>query len=166
MTTLARCQSIADEASQATFKAGVIVDTQVLIDFVFRTRPRHHLSVRFFQHMQSTETPVLVPGYAVFEYQSALQEASRDTGAQLSPQAHARHPSSVVLYPVSIDEALIKASAYLTLPYLRAGDLVFLALAAILQRPLVTEDVPLFKKASALNLAVNRIEGYLESVGA
>ena len=122
MIAYAPFQSIADRGTVASLQAGVIVDTQVLIDFAVRTRRRHGLALRFFQHIQATSTPVLIPGHAVFEIQSAFQAAMRERQAQLAPQARIRNINNVILHPVAVDQALVAAYKRLKLPYLRAGD--------------------------------------------
>jgi predicted nucleic acid-binding protein len=153
-------QTIADKGHVPSLDEGVILDTQVLIDFAFQHRPRHEAAVRLFESLRSTDIPVVIPGHAIFEYQSAFRQASNDPSSELAPQA--RSAQLYHLYPVSIDQALFDASARFSLPRLRGGDLVFVALAAVLERPLVTEDSEIRGKAAELQVSVHSINEYLQ----
>lgn len=145
-----------------------VVDTCVVIDMILPTRSRHDAATRLAFHFWEIGMTFPFPLTALFEVQSALRQEGREVtwnqkdAIQLGPGV-TRTPLPLAL--VSVDMDFFNYFFDPTLPNVRAGDLIFLCMAAKYSAPLITEDGPLYKEARGAGLQVFRIEEYLAAVG-
>lgn len=136
----------------------IIVDTNVLVDMHLSHRPRHQEALKLKHYLDSHSIRLKIPMHAMFEIASALQSEFRTVGRS------GFQISQGVIYtdPVPIDWDFIDRYFEADLPYLRAGDLIFVAMAKRDQALLITEDDDLYKVAKSVGVAVYRTKEFLE----
>lgn len=144
-----------------------VVDTCVVIDMILSTRARHNAATRLVHHFWDIGMTFPFPLSALFEVQSALRQEGREVtwnqedAIQPGPGV-TRTPLPLAL--VSVDMDFFNYFFDPALPNVRAGDLIFLSMAAKYSAPLITEDNDLHKEATAAGLQTFRIDEYLEAI--
>jgi predicted nucleic acid-binding protein len=137
----------------------VIVDTCVLIDMLLKGRPRHLQAERLREVLQSRGVKVRVPLYGLFELAAAMkQEFASPTGGTLQINRAISKLQPLEFEFAPIDQAFFQKYYSSDLPTMKAGDLVFLAMAKTEGTPLITEDDSLYSEAKAAGVVAYRIE--------
>lgn len=141
----------------------LVLDTCVIVDMFITTRPRHSIASRLHREMVDSGSVAKVPAFAMFEISHAFKQEKRLNDAKLMAKNHsnAGEESGLTLELVPIDQDFIQQYFSLELPELRAGDMVFAALAKGQSLPLVTEDQPLIKKVSECGIQAFTTSEYL-----
>ncbi len=143
----------------------VIVDTSVLVDFALETSPRHADALNLIRRLVDRRFRIRVPFHAAFEFQAACRRSIRFEGGRHTTHANSRDRSLVVpLHLVPIDTAFLEHYVTVDLPHLKAGDLIFLALARADNVPLVTENQQLYDKAREVGVKVFKVGEYLATL--
>ena len=140
----------------------VIVDASVLVDFVLENSPRHNGAVRLFTFLLKHQIRVRIPFHAAFEHMSAIRRNVWFEDGQQAP--HARQDNQglqVQLFAVPIDNAFIERYPTVGLPYMKAGDLLYLAMAKADGAPLITEDQELYDKAQKAGITTFKVSEYV-----
>jgi predicted nucleic acid-binding protein len=126
----------------------VVVDTSVLIDFAFESANRHQTATELVRRLVDRQVRIRVPFHAAFEFQSANRRATNFEGAIPAKHTFLDHKEFIVeLHHVPINTTFVTHYGRGDLPYLKGGDLIFLALARGDNVPIITEDGPLLTKA-------------------
>lgn len=144
----------------------IVIDTCVLVDIFISTRPRHAVAVELQKLIRQKSIAVRLPAFALFELHHAIRQERRQNGGILVQEENSGWQSTLPVELVSIDEAFIEQHLTLDLPEVRAGDLVFLALAKGESLSLVTEDVTFKIQAVKAGVSVFTIQEYLRSQNA
>jgi len=140
---------------------GVILDTSVVIDFVLENSPRHNDAISLIRFLTQRQIRTRIPFHAAFEVQSALRRSVWfERGRQAEHAQKNREELILQLFAVPIDQAFMDHYPTGDLPYLKAGDLLFLAMAKADNQPLITEDQGLYDKAREAGVAVFKISEY------
>lgn len=134
--------------------ADIIIDTCVIIDMVDKNRPRHSEASELTKYLTENQLRIRFPCYGFFEIGSALRRSYTDVS----------HWFDETLYydAVAIDPDFIVKYYSRDLPYMKAGDSIFLAMAKVDGADLITEDNDLYKKAKVFGVNVYRISEYLD----
>ncbi len=146
------------------FMTTIVLDTCVLVDIFMATRPRHLIATELRNFIQCNSVKVRVPAFAMFELHHAIRQEQRLSDGKLLTGSDAGEQNGISVELVPIDDAFAQRHLTLDLPEVRAGDLVFLALAKGENLPLITEDQPFKRKASNAGVRVFGIQEYLTSV--
>ena len=117
--------------------AKVLVDSCVFIDAFDPQSPNHAESLDFLNRFRAQDLIITMPAHAWFEVQCSFQklaEEKRFSGPLIQGQ---------LTYPVQlihIDEKFIVKYQMADIPYIKAGDHIFLAVAKTDDYLLVTSD--------------------------
>ena len=142
----------------------LVIDTCVLVDMFISTRPRHVRARRLREEIVQKVTPVLIPAFAMFELSHALRQDLRQNEGKFAVCYGLGHENGLTLELVPTDTDFIKRSLALELPELRAGDLIFAALAKGRGLTLVTEDMALLVGSRASGITALSIQECLEHI--
>ncbi len=140
-----------------------VVDTSVLIDMFDPSSPRHEKAKILGDFLINNRLKAYVPWTAMFELNSVFIRLRKTTPEhQLSDYFGEERP--VILERIPIDAEFFKKYFVADLPYTKAADKLFLSIAHVDARPLITEDKKLRKAARAINILAYTIEEYLYCV--
>ncbi|RTL32719.1 MAG: PIN domain-containing protein [Rhodocyclaceae bacterium] len=143
----------------------VVLDTCVIVDMFMHGRPRHAKAVRLKETITASNITVRIPAFAMFEISHAVRQEKRLNGGQIVEGAAWEGVSNgLEIDAVPIDESFINRYLDVGLPEMRAGDLVFAALAKGEGLPLVTEDRNFLTAAETAGIQVFSIDAYLNHV--
>lgn len=142
----------------------VIVDASVLVDFVLENSTRHNDAIKLFKFLIERQVRIRIPFHGAFEFQSAIIRNVRFEGSSQAPHSEKNHQElKVQMYAVPIDQAFMDLYPTGDLPHLKAGDLIYLAMAKADKIPLITEDQELYDKACEAGVNVFKISQYVLS---
>jgi len=100
--------------------------------------------------------------YALFEISCALKNKKINSTSgilQMSRDINESNPLSVE--PIPIDQDFINKYLNPELPYMKAGDLIFVAMAKADEGILITEDNDQYNKAKSCGIKSYRIKEFL-----
>ena len=144
--------------------AVVVVDTCVLVDFALETAERHPDAVLVFRLLTERRIRIRAPYHAAFEFLATVRRSVLLDGAtQASHSGMADHSLVVAVHTVPINSAFTDHYTTTGLPHLKAGDLIFLALARGDGATLITEDNDLHNKAPLAGVRCFKMRQYIES---
>src|SRR5688572_11223357 len=116
----------------------LLIDSSVFTDAFDPASRNHEPSIDLLEELRRRKVLITMPAHGWFEVQCALQKMTaekRFVGPRIV---------GVMNYPVElihIDEQFIRKYAMADIPYIKAGDHIFVAVAKINDWPLVTNDV-------------------------
>jgi predicted nucleic acid-binding protein len=132
-----------------------VIDTCVMIDMLMPTRERHAEAMKLRLELARLNVTARLPMFAIFEINHATrQEDRRAHGLLSSSPANTDGAPGIPIEFVPIDEPFVKKYFDVNLPEMRAGDLIFAALAKGDALPLITEDVLLATAAKSAGIRV------------
>lgn len=141
----------------------IIIDTSVLVDIFVTTRSRHSDAKELGKYLIDNQLTIRIPWHAVFEFASALESekiVSSRQRLELWPELDEATP--LVFDPVPIDGDFVMKYYSRDLPYMKAGDSIFVAMARVDGAILITEDSEQYKKAQAVGVDTYRIGEFLD----
>jgi predicted nucleic acid-binding protein len=115
----------------------LLVDTCVFIDSFDPGSPTHADALRLLEELLRRELIITMPAHGWFEVQCTMQRLVKEKRFAAPTIAGRRE------YPIRlphIDKPFIEKYAFTDLPYLRAGDHIFVAVAKVNSCRLVTSD--------------------------
>lgn len=136
-----------------------ILDTSVLIDILIETRPRHATAKKLADLIRDKNWAIRFPYFGILEIASAIRQEAKAGPTKFADIFTADAPLS--LETVAIDETFMTTYFDENLPYAKAGDLVFIAIARKEGRVLVTEDISQTKAALSGRIDVVNVNEYL-----
>lgn len=143
----------------------VVLDTCVIVDMFMHSRPRHAKAVRLKETITASNITVLIPAFAIFEISHAVRQEKQLNGGQVvQGVAWEGVSNGLNVDPVPIDESFVHRYLDVSLPEMRAGDLVFAALAKGEGLPLITEDKRFLTAAETAGIKAFSIDAYLNHV--
>ncbi|MBL9178536.1 MAG: PIN domain-containing protein [Verrucomicrobiaceae bacterium] len=137
----------------------VVIDTCVLLDIIDENRPRHAGAAKLWDYIRGAGVTVRTPMHALFEISARLKNPDYRLTMKMSKALTKSSPLHLDFVP--IDESFFQNYYSTDLPYIKGGDLIFLALAHKENLPLITEDGDLRKKSSSIGVAVYSIDEFL-----
>ena len=115
----------------------IIVDTCVFIDTFDPESPNHGPAVQLLEELRTRELLATLPAHGWFEVQCTLQKLTAE-GKFVGPLIDGKMNYPIEL--IHIDEEFIKKYAMADIPYIKAGDHIFIAIAKFNDCPLITSD--------------------------
>ena len=137
----------------------VVVDTSVLVDMFLTNRPRHKTAEPLIDLIRSGSLEILAPFHSLFELTAAIKNEKQS--APITVNSAVTRDATLAIRYVPIDAAFFDRYFTLDVPYLKAGDLLFLLLAKGEQVPLVTEDRTLRERAQEAGAEAFAVEAFL-----
>ena len=131
-----------------------VIDTCVMIDMLMSTRARHAEAMRLRVQLARLGVIARLPMFAIFEINYATRQEDLQAKGVLGLQENIDGAPGIRIEFVPIDEAFVRKYFDVNLPQMRAGDLVFAALAKGDALPLVTEDKTLAVTAKSGGIRV------------
>ncbi len=129
----------------------LLVDSCVFIDAFDPRSPNHAESLALLRELRSRDILVTMPAHGWFEVQCALQRLAKEkrfVGPAIQGQMD--YPAELI----HIDKPFIQMYAMADLPYIKAGDHIFVAVAKVNGYPLVTSDSKMIDVATQCGICV------------
>ena len=136
-----------------------VIDTCVIVDMALKNRPRHDIAIKLLKYICSKNMFITIPFTTFWEFSAAI-EKERKIHGNLEFDLGNLHLN--LGKPIPIDGDFFVKYHKQSLPYLKAGDLILLAISKKDNLPLITEDNQLYDRAKETNVNVFRIAEYLE----
>ena len=140
----------------------LVIDTCVLLDILDEARTRHASAAKLRDYVRSGGVTVRAPMHALFEISAQLKNPDYRRTLKMTKALTDISPLRLDFVP--IDEAFFENYYTSELPYLKGGDLIFLALAHKEKLPLITEDGALRKKSASIGIQVYSIDEFLAAI--
>ena len=115
----------------------LLVDSSVFIDAFDPQSPNHADSLALLESLRSRDMLITMPAHGWFEVQCTLQRLKtekRFVGPAIQGQMN--YPLELV----HIDAQFIQKYAMADIPYIKAADHIFVAIAKVNDYPLITSD--------------------------
>ena len=123
----------------------VVVDTSVLVNVALESSSFHEEGMRLHAFIKENKIEIMMPMHGMFEVACAM--AHSKLSGNLIIDKSLNEENGWVFIPVPIDESFFKKYFSPELPYIRAGDFIFMAYAKGENIPLITRDQKLSAKA-------------------
>jgi predicted nucleic acid-binding protein len=144
----------------------IVIDTGALLDILVRTRPRHKFAKLVGVHLIENGIRVKVPMHAMFELRVALMSAktqAAESGEAVQFNEDIGESTPLKIDPVPIDAGFFQKYFQAEIPYLKAGDYPFVALAKVDGLILLTEDVNQYQAAEKIGVNVYTLAEFRET---
>lgn len=142
----------------------VMADTSVMVDIVLTSRPRHADGDKLRAYLKANNLRLRFPMHGMFELGAALHnEKIGAKGAKLPFNQNMPEASPLEADPIAVDQAFFAKYFDPGLPYLKGGDLIFVAMAKKDGAVLITEDTKQYDAAKAAGVEVYRIAAFLKA---
>ena len=143
--------STADHLPPLESRINILVDSCVFIDSFDPASDNHVASLALLEELARRGVVVTMPAHGWFEVQCTLQRL-RSEGRFVGPLLDGRQQYPLKL--IHIDDKFIGKYAMADLPYIKAGDHIFLAVAKVNGISLITNDGTLIKVAKSAGVSV------------
>ena len=140
----------------------LVMDTGVIVDIFLETRPRHAEAKRLGSFLIERNISAKLPMHGFFELTCALKNEGMTSPIRV--QRSITEEAPLQIQPISIDQAFFNKYFDPTIPYLKAGDLIFVTLAKGDNSILITEDNNQYKVAKLAGVEVYRVKEFLDKV--
>ena len=137
----------------------LVLDTSVLVDIFNQDSGRHPSALKLANHIVNNNYRVTLPYHALFELGSSMKREI----ASLNLNKHITEKRPLLVNMVPIDDSFLQKYMDTSVPYLKAGDLLFVLIAKKEGLKLITEDVAQYEVARAANVEVYKIQDYLNT---
>jgi len=115
----------------------ILVDSCVFIDWFDPQSANHTASAALLTELKARNLLITVPAHGWFEVQCAFQKLEQDKRF-VGPIIDGRMDYTVKL--LHIDQPFIEKYAMADIPYIKAGDHIFIAIAKVNNYTLITSD--------------------------
>jgi predicted nucleic acid-binding protein len=139
----------------------LLVDSRVFIDSFDPQSSNYAASLALLEELRRRDIPVTMPAHGWFEIQCTLQRLiaeKRFVGPAM--QGKMNYPVELI----HIDQPFIQKYAMADIPYIKASDHIFIAIAKINDYPLVTSDSKMTDVAKQRNIRVFSPTEYLNEL--
>jgi predicted nucleic acid-binding protein len=136
----------------------ILIDSSVFVAAFDRESASRGASIALLDELKSRKQLISMPAHAWFEIECSLRRL-RQEKKFLGPTIKNRMDYPIEL--IHIDNQFIQKYKGADVPYIKAGDHIFLAVAKINNYPLVTRDLNMSKVANNCGIAVFTPESYL-----
>lgn len=128
-----------------------LIDSCVYVDAFDPESPNHLESLALLDYLRSKRRIITMPAHAWFEVQCSLQKLT-EQGRFVGPTFQGKMNYEIELIP--IDDKFIEKYRMAGIPYIKAGDHIFLAIAKIDGYSLVTSDAQMIAVAKQCGIRV------------
>jgi predicted nucleic acid-binding protein len=139
-----------------------VLDTCVLIDMFDPSCKRHKAAIELGHFLRDNKLICYMPWSSMFEVNRVIMNI-RMNNPKHELSDHFDEDNPIVLERVPIDAAFYQRYFVRNLPYTKAADMLFLSMAYVDKRPLITEDDKLIKAALKAKVQVFRSDEYIRS---
>lgn len=140
----------------------IILDTCVIVDIFEKTRERHEKAKKVSHWIIQNNCSVLFPITSRFELERTLVNLKKQNGI-LFMQNEITRDRPLVIRELAIDVGFFQKYFDPTLPYIKAGDYILMAMAKKEAIPLITEDKELHKKSKEAGVEAYTEEEFLQN---
>ncbi len=129
----------------------VLVDSCVYIDAFDPQSHNHAESLALLDYLRAKGRTITMPAHAWFEVQCSLQKLEEE-GRFVGPEFQGQMNYEIEL--IHINQEFIEKYKMADIPYIKAGDHIFLAVAKIEGFPLITSDSKMLSVAKLCGVRV------------
>jgi predicted nucleic acid-binding protein len=140
-----------------------VVDTCVFIEMFDPDSPRHEIAKRLGDFLIDNKLKAYMPWTAMFEINRVIMNIRKNKPAHKLSK-YFTEERMIVVERMPIDADFFSRYFIVNLPYTKAADMLFLSIAYVDKRPLVTEDTKLIKAARKAKVSVFTTSEYLDHV--
>lgn len=115
----------------------ILVDSCVFLDSFDPQSPNYSLAIQLLEELKIRGLLITMPAHGWFEVQCTLQKLSLEQRF-VGPVIAGMMNYEVEL--IHIDKSFIEKYSMANIPYIKAGDHIFIAIAKINDYPLITSD--------------------------
>ena len=115
----------------------ILIDTCVFIDAFDADSDNHHDSLNLLEELRKHNLLITMPAHAWFEVQCTFQKLTKERRFK-GPTIGGRMDYPIEL--IHIDDKFIIKYAMVDIPYIKAGDHIFVTVAKLNNYPLITSD--------------------------
>lgn len=138
----------------------MIVDASALVDIFIKSRERHQYGCQLASYIKKHKVQVIVPTYAILEVKCAVDnERMVSKRGEVSKTFSESEPLNMKM--INIDQKFLREYLDLGIPYIKAGDLIYILIAKKHDGILITEDVRQAKVARSINVETYKIDEFL-----
>ena len=129
----------------------VLVDSCVFVNAFDPSSHTYGESLALLEYLRAKNRQITMPAHAWFEVQCSLQKLE-DEGRFIGPtiQGQMNYPIELI----HIDKEFILRYRMAGIPYIKAGDHIFLAIAKLDGLPIITSDAKMISVAKQCNIRV------------
>ena len=129
----------------------VLVDSCVFVDAFDPQSDNHAESLALLEYLLDRNLPITMPSHAWFEVQCSFQKLT-EQGRFVGPtfQGEMKYPVELIY----IDKEFIQKYKMADIPYLKAGDHIFVAIAKLDGHTLITSDAQMIAVAKRCGVRV------------
>jgi rRNA-processing protein FCF1 len=141
----------------------LIVDSNVFINSFDQESGFREESIRFLSKMAEIGQVITMPAHGLFEITCALKRLSEHDRKYLHPVifGQTRYP----IEAIHIDQEFIAKYSIVEVPYIKAGDHLYLVVSKLNGYPLITRDNGLRERAKEAGINVFTPTEFLEWAG-
>ena len=129
----------------------LLVDSCVFVDAFDPTSANHAASLALLNYLRAQNKPITMPAHAWFEVECSLKWLILEK-RYVGPVIQGRMDYPVEL--IHIDEDFVSKYKMADIPYIKAGDHIFIAIAKIEGYPLITSDAKMLAVAKKCGVRV------------
>lgn len=139
----------------------LLVDSCVFTDAFDPQSSNHAEALRLLEQLRSRDILIAMPAHGWFEVQCSIQRLVAEKRF-VGPAIHGQMNYPVKL--IHIDELFIQKYSMVDIPYIKAGDHIFVAIAKLNDYPLITSDSKMSKVAKQCGIRVFSPSEYLNEL--
>jgi predicted nucleic acid-binding protein len=140
----------------------IVIDSSVLVRIFDEAEDGHGQAVKIGHYLVDNGIRVRIPYHALFEVSSTFKR--KNQSGSLKAYQGIAEMNPLLVDPVPVDEAFFSRYFDASLPYLKAGDSLFLAMAKKDSAILITEDKQQYAAAQSVGVQVFRVEEFLAHI--
>ncbi len=140
----------------------LIVDSCVFIDAFDPQSPNHPPAVQLLEELRARDLLITMPAHGWFEVQCAFQMLSLEQRF-VGPFIAGRMDYPIEL--IHIDKPFIEKYAMADIPYIKAGDHIFVAMAKTNDCPLITSDAKMITISKECGVRVFKPAEFMNELG-
>jgi predicted nucleic acid-binding protein len=141
-------------------KDRIIVDSSVIISALEPSDVNHVVCRALVDYLINGSYQIRMPMHGIFETACAFTRL-RTIDKKLLPDGFSMGWQEIPIEQVPIDIDFVKEYLDQDLPYLRAGDYIYLAMSKKMGLPLITNDQELYSKSRICGVSVFTPEEFL-----
>jgi predicted nucleic acid-binding protein len=139
-------------------KPRVLLDSCVFVDAFDKRSANHQSALTLLQKLYEADIVILMPSHAWFEVECALKKLTED-GRYCAPVFDGKREYPVEL--IHIDRDFLKNYSMTPVPYIKAGDHIFIAVALKNNYILISSDTKVHNVGKKCGVVVASPEQYI-----
>lgn len=140
----------------------IVVDADALLNIMLQDQPAYHDGQRALAKIREWHLVIAVPMHVLFEIECVMMRMNQLEGGVGAGSPALSEETPLWLLPVAIDDVFVRRYRDPTLPYVKAGDFMYMAMAKREAAPLITEDKQLYGAAQRAGMQVVRLKEFAD----